>query len=195
MNFLAHAYLSGDNEKLMVGNFIADFVKGKAALDSFEEPIQRGIYLHRAIDLFTDTHEIVRESKKKLREKYRHYAGVIVDVFYDHFLAKAWQDYHHKRLDTFADEVYATIDKHFLILPESVQQFFPYMVRGNWLVSYSKVEGIGRALTGMSRRTPYLSRMDEATNDLLKHYNEFQKEFSQFFPALDQHSRDWLENH
>jgi acyl carrier protein phosphodiesterase len=184
MNFLAHIYLSGNNEKLMVGNFIADFVKGRAALEKFESEIVKGIDLHRGIDEFTDTHPIVLKSKVRLRPKYRHYSGVIVDVFYDHFLSKFWSNYHSEPLHDFAERIYATIEKYSAILPLDVSRMLPYMIRGNWLVNYSKPEGIQRALTGMSRRTPYESKMDEAVHDLLDHYEDFKNEFEEFFPEL-----------
>jgi acyl carrier protein phosphodiesterase len=186
MNFLAHAHLSGDNQKLLIGNFIADFVKGKAALDRYDGEIRKGILLHRAIDAFTDTHPTVTLSKNRLREKYRHYSGVIVDVFYDHFLAKNWSTFHHQPLDAFAEKVYGIVDDHIDVVPMQVQDFFPYMKRGNWLYNYRQLEGIGRALTGMSRRTPYESKMDESLSDLVKHYDAFESEFSEFFPLLQQ---------
>jgi acyl carrier protein phosphodiesterase len=109
MNFLAHLYLSGNNDKIMVGNFMGDFVKGRSALEQFEPEIIRGIELHRAIDEFTDSHAVVSASKDRLRPKYRHYSGVIVDVFYDHFLARNWSDYHDELLPDFADRAYGVI--------------------------------------------------------------------------------------
>lgn len=184
MNFLAHAFLSGNDEHLLIGNFIADFVKGKAALARFDERIQRGIALHRAIDAFTDLHPIVSKSKNRLRPKYRHYSGVIIDVFYDHFLAKNWADYHPKLLSDFAFETYAVIMNHTNVLPENVKYFFPYMVRENWFMRYTTPEGINLSLTGMSRRTPYESKMDEATVELVRYYGEFEEEFRGFFPLL-----------
>src|SRR6188768_77560 len=102
MNFLAHLYLSGNDNKIMVGNFIADFVKGRVALNQFEPAIIRGIELHRAIDEYTDNHPVVTISKNRLRPTYRHYSGVIVDVFYDHFLARNWNTYHSDLLPDFA---------------------------------------------------------------------------------------------
>lgn len=192
MNFLAHVYLSGENKKLLMGNFIADFVKGRAALHLFDDEVKRGIYLHRAIDAFTDTHPVVGQSKSRLRPKYRHYAGVIVDVFYDHFLAKNWRDWHNEPLDRYVSRTYETINQHKTILPERVKAFFPYMVRGNWLLNYGQIEGIGRALSGMSARTPYESKMDEAVKDLVGHYAMFEKEFRQFFPELKNHVSEFL---
>lgn len=155
MNFLAHLYLSGDDPKIMVGNFIGDFVKGRNALEQFEPRIIKGIELHRAIDEFTDSHPVVAASKTRLRAKYRHYSGVIVDVFYDHFLARNWNLYHAELLPDFADKAYGVIQSFDLILPAEVKYMMPYMVKGNWLMNYSKTEGINRALSGMSRRTPY----------------------------------------
>lgn len=184
MNFLAHLYLSGGNSKLMVGNFIGDFVKGKNALKNFETGIANGIELHRAIDAFTDTHAIVTQSKNRLRPKYRHYSGVITDIFYDHFLARNWNFYHNETLSQFADHAYRTIQSFDEVLPLEVKRMLPYMIRGNWLVNYSKVEGIQRALSGMAGRTPYLSKMDEATDDLVRYYDAFKKEFDSFFPEL-----------
>lgn len=192
MNFLAHLYLSGENEKIMVGNFLADFVKGKQAMSAFEGEIKTGIELHRAIDLFTDTHPVVRESKNRLREKYRHYAAVIVDVFYDHCLARNWALYSTVALPAFADEAYAIIQQHYSVLPERLQQMLPYMIRGNWLVNYGKTEGIARSLTGMSRRTPYDSKMDEAVYELVKFYPQFDAEFQTFFPDLQQEVNNFL---
>jgi acyl carrier protein phosphodiesterase len=192
MNFLAHAYLSGDNEKLLLGNFIADFVKGRSALALFEDDVKNGIYLHRAIDAFTDTHPVVSQSKDRLRPKYRHYAGVIVDMFYDHFLALDWHQWHEKPLNVFAKETYGIISSFHDILPDRVKAFFPYMVRGDWLTNYARVEGIGRALTGMSRRTPYESYMDESVNELVRFRNEFHEEFRQFFPELKRHAEAFI---
>jgi acyl carrier protein phosphodiesterase len=187
MNFLAHWYLSGDNAKIMIGNFIGDFVKGRNLAVQFESEIVKGIEIHRAIDAFTDTHPVVSVSKKRLRPKYRHYAPVIVDVLYDHFLARYWNQYHPDPLEKFADHAYQTIEKHFALLPKEVQHMLPYMIRGNWLVHYGQLEGIQRALTGISRRTTHVSHMDEAINDLREHYDLFKVEFEEFFPDLKKH--------
>ena len=192
MNFLAHLYLSGTNPKIMVGNFIGDFVKGKSQLLTFEPEIIQGIELHRAIDEFTDSHPIVSQSKNRLRPKYRHYSPVIVDVLYDHYLAKNWNAYHALLLPEFAEECYQTLQLHHGILPAEVKQLLPYMISGNWLVNYSRIEGIQRALTGMARRTKFDSKMDESINDLRQHYEAFKEEFEAFFPELTEHAENFL---
>jgi acyl carrier protein phosphodiesterase len=192
MNFLAHLYLSGNDAEIKVGNFIGDFVKGKNLEERFGKEIARGISLHREIDWFTDQHPIVKQSKDRLRAKYHHYSGVIVDVFYDHFLAKNFDRYSKTILPDFADECYATIQQHDSILPEEAKYMMPYMINGNWLTNYAKVEGIHRALSGMSRRTKFESRMDEASEDLRTNYSEFEKEFLSFFPDLKDFADEWL---
>lgn len=192
MNFLAHIYLSGTNPKTMVGNFIGDFVKGRNVLDQFEPDIAKGIELHRAIDEFTDHHPIVQNSKIRLRPKYRHYAAVIVDIFYDHLLSRFWSNYHPQPLEIFSAEAYKTLNDNWRVLPLSVRSFLPYMIKDNWLLSYGTFDGIGRALSGMARRTRHDSRMDESIVDLREHFDDFKSEFELFFPDLIRHSQEFL---
>jgi acyl carrier protein phosphodiesterase len=192
MNFLAHLYLSGNDDEIMVGNFIGDFVKGRNLSDRFSPGIVKGIELHRAIDAFTDTHQTVSQSKDKLREKYRHYSAVIVDVYYDHFLARHWTSFHDVSLEAYTRNAYSTIKKYDAILPEEVRHMLVYMSRDNWLMGYASIEGIHRALSGMARRTSFRSKMEEAVEDLEFHYEAFEKEFLQFFPELKAHADDFL---
>ena len=192
MNFLAHLYLSGTNPEIRVGNFIGDFVRGRNVYEQFIPNIALGIELHREIDGFTDSHPVVRESKIRLRPKYRHYAPVIVDVFYDHFLASLWSNYHPLPLEQYAKESYELLQKSSDQLPLRVQQLLPYMINGNWLVNYAQLEGINRALSGMAHRTPYESKMEEATFELKEYYADFEKEFLQFFPELKEMCEQFL---
>lgn len=192
MNFLAHLYLSHNDPKIMVGNFIGDFVKGRNFQTRFEPGIVKGIELHRAIDAFTDGNEVVSESKNRLRPKYRHYATVIVDLFYDHHLAKNWNYFHPELLPDFVEKCYRIMEEHHDILPEETQYMLPHMIRGNWLVNYATSEGIHRALTGMSRRTKFNSKMDEALEDLITHYEKFESEFMRFFPVLSDYAKTFL---
>lgn len=192
MNFLAHLFLSGNHEEIMVGNFIGDFVRGKDIFDRYPFHIALGIELHREIDEFTDRHPVVMESKIRLRPKYRHYAPVIVDMFYDHFLAANWSTYHTLPLAQYARQSYSVLQKYNPQLPDRVKYLIPYMIEGNWLLNYAQPEGIHRALSGMARRTPYDSRMDEAVNDLQKFKTEFEREFSRFFPELKTMSENFI---
>jgi acyl carrier protein phosphodiesterase len=189
MNFLAHIYLSGDNDLIKIGNFMADGIRGKH-FESYPTDVQKGIILHRAIDTFTDAHPIFRQSTKKLHENYHHYAGVIVDVFYDHFLAKNWTKYSDEKLDLFVERFYQSLHNNPDILSERTKGMMPYMIEHNWLVSYQTVEGINRILTQMDHRTKNESKMRFATNELSEFYSEFETEFSEFFKELILFSND-----
>ena len=152
MNFLAHIYLSKNNEEIMVGNFIGDFVKGNQ-LDEYSPAIQQGIRLHREIDHYTDNHEVVLQSKKKLREKYRHYAPVIVDVYYDHFLAKNWHQFSKVPLKEYTNSFYDTMVKYYNRIPKEVIHMLSYMSKDDWLFNYQYIEGMNKATTLALRPT------------------------------------------
>ena len=183
MNFLAHIYLSGDNEELKIGNFIADSVKGKQYLE-YPPGIIDGIVLHRAIDTFTDTHPIVSRSVERLFERYGHYSRVIVDILYDHFLAANWKDYSDIPLKIYTEDFYKLLQDNFKILPKQVQNFLPYMVADNWLYNYRKIEGIEKILFQMNRRIKYRAKMHLAVEELREFYEEFEDEFTRFFEEL-----------
>jgi acyl carrier protein phosphodiesterase len=183
MNFLAHIYLSGNDDEIIIGNFIADHVKGSGT-KKFSDKIQAGIKLHREIDKFTDAHPEFLKSKKRLAETYRKYAGVVVDMYYDHFLSANWSDYSEEDLDTYTHRIFKIISKRYLILPFKTQQILPFMVKSNWLKAYGSFEGLNRALSGMARRTPFNSKMEHAVDDLKKDYSKYQDEFRVFFPQI-----------
>ncbi|MGB5818022.1 MAG: acyl carrier protein phosphodiesterase [Saonia sp.] len=183
MNFLAHIYLSFDNDEITIGNFIADSIRGNK-YKHLPKKVQKGILLHRAIDTFTDTHPTVRKSTKRLHKNYSHYSGVIVDIFYDHFLAKNWSDYSQVPLERFVESFYDLLEDNYNLLPEGVKRMMPYMIADNWIYNYSKMEGIGRVLNGMNRRTKNRSKMNFAIVDLEEHYDKFESEFTSFFEEL-----------
>jgi len=183
MNFLAHIYLSGDNELITIGNFVGDGVRGNE-YKLYPVEIQIGIQLHRHIDTFTDAHPIFRRCTKRLHKGYSHYSGVIVDIFYDHFLAKNWKNYSDIPLDIYIADFYKSLTNNMAILPPRFQKLTPIMIEGNWLISYATVEGIQLVLNGMNRRTKGHSKMNEATKELRTHYDAFEKDFTDFFEEL-----------
>lgn len=191
MNFLAHIYLSGNNEKIAIGNFIADSVRG-SKYKGFPKDIQKGIILHRRIDSYTDAHKIFRQSTKRLHKNYSHYAGVIVDIFYDHFLAKNWKHYSDISLEDYSLQFYSSLGDHYDILPEKVKKMMPYLISGNWLLSYATIDGIQQVLNGMNRRTKNRSKMNLATKELQEYYKEFENEFTLFFDELINYSNQRL---
>ncbi len=191
MNFLAHIYLSGDNDLIKIGNFMADGIRGKQ-FEHFPEDVQKGIILHRFIDTYTDSHDIFRQSTKRLHEKYHHYAGVVVDIIYDHFLAKNWTKYSDENLEDFINRFYSSLHKNYDILTEKTQGLMPYMIERNWLLSYRTVEGIHQILTQMDRRSKNVSKMQFASEELKEFYAEFEQEFTAFFEEIQHQAKQKL---
>jgi len=183
MNYLAHIYLSKDHEMISIGNFMADHIKGNK-YKLYSADLQKGILLHRQIDSYTDAHEIVRKSKRRLDDSYGLYRGVIIDIFYDHFLAKNWKDYSDLPLATYTQNFYDNLTRHYEILPQKIQYMSQYLIKDDWLLSYAKLEGIEKVLEGMNRRTMDRVHMDLAINDLKDHYIDFEKDFLNFFNEL-----------
>ncbi len=183
MNFLAHIYLSGNNDQLKIGNFIADMIKGNK-YKIYPIEIQKGIKLHRHIDSFTDTHDIVKKSKKRLHSRYKHYDGVIIDVLYDHFLAKNWSAYSNIPLKEYAQNFYSLLHTNYDILPDTIKNFLPFMVKDDWLYSYSTFKGIENVLIGLNKRTQHKSQMHLAIEDLHLYYTELENDFTAFFTVL-----------
>lgn len=184
MNFLAHLYLSGADAELLIGNFIADAVPGRQ-LEAYPPGVQRGIRLHRLIDTFTDQHPVVRRATARLRAAgYGKYAGVISDIFLDHFLARHFAEFSPEPLAAFCHRVYAFLLSREAEFPPRVQQLLPYLIRDNWLAGYASFAGIGRALTGLSRRASPGSGMETAVQELERNYTAYAADFREFFPQL-----------
>lgn len=187
MNFLAHLYLSGDNDLMKIGNFMADGIHGKN-FDTFPMEIQKGIILHRSIDTFTDAHPIFRQSTKRLHSNYHHYSGIIVDIFYDHFLAKNWSNYSDEKLEDFAERFYQSLRDNHDSLTLKTQKMMPYMINHDWLSSYQNIESIESVLAKMDTRMKYDSNMRFSVAELRTFYSDFESEFTAFFAALIVHS-------
>ncbi|MFD2720165.1 ACP phosphodiesterase [Hymenobacter monticola] len=189
MNFLAHLFLSGPADAptypaVLLGQFIADSVPGRQ-LENYPPSVQAGIRLHRAIDTFTDQHPVVRRSTQRLREAgYGKYAGVISDMFLDHFLARNFAGFSSESLVNFTRRVYAALQAQEAEMPARVQQFFPHLVQHNWLLGYAETAGISRALSGLSRRASAGSGMETAVGELEANYAAYETDFWAFFPEL-----------
>ncbi|MBN3034505.1 MAG: DUF479 domain-containing protein [Bacteroidales bacterium] len=191
MNYLAHLYLSGDDEAIMTGNFIGDHVKGNA-MDSFSPGIRKGIWLHRKIDEYTDSHPIFLMSKGRLAARYRKYSGVIVDMYYDHFLACNWHDYSDEPLASFTRRVYRSLLNRITMLPPRTRVILPAMAASDWLSGYSSLAGLQKALIGMAGRTAFPSGMETAIEALTRDYEQYQNEFRVFFPQVTGYVNDLL---
>lgn len=183
MNFLGHIYLTGSDKELLLGNFMADSIKGKAYLE-YPNNIQKGILLHRFIDSYTDSHPAFRNSTSKLHADFSHYSGVLVDIFYDHFLAKNWQKLHPIPLDEFAQEFYSFMQKRYDLMTPAMQYMFPYMKKNNWLLRYTHLEGVEKTLTEMGNRIGREFQLEKSVDNLASDYKAFKEDFDEFIVAI-----------
>ena len=191
MNYLAHAYLSFGDPKVLIGNFIGDFVRGDIE-SAYERDIVIGIKLHWEIDKYTDNHPVVKEAQSILRPEYGRYSTVITDMYFDYFLGRYWKNYSHIPIEEFAEKVYANIEEHKEILPEKFLMTFGYMKYYNWLTGYGDLDGIRRALTGMSKRTKFDSKMETAHIFLDQHHEYLKLHFGDFFEDVVSFSKKTL---
>jgi acyl carrier protein phosphodiesterase len=183
MNFLAHLYLAGNDEGLIIGNFIADSIRGKET-NNYPESIRRGIVLHRQIDQYTDTHPVVKRTVQRLRKSSEKYAPVVSDVIYDHFLAANWHLYSPIPLEQFANNSYHFLNERKQAMPEKMHTLLGYMMRQNWLVNYGSLNGIAKTLREMQKKVHFANTMASSIIDLRKDYQEFENDFKEFFPEI-----------
>lgn len=184
MNYLAHAYLSFGDPAWTTGNLISDFVKGRKRYD-YPGDIQQGIYLHRAIDDFTDTHEAIKPAKEIFRPVYRLYSGAFVDVVYDHFLAN--DPLHFADGDVllrFAGQTYLALQQHYHLLPSVFHNRFDRMRQHNWLYNYRFNNGMEQSFKGLVYRSKYLTDAATAYTLFEENYGVLKNSYEAFFPLL-----------
>ena len=183
MNFLAHLFLS-DTMNCMLGNFLGDFVKGLVSNIPYDGDIKHGIILHREIDAFIDSHPIAIRSMKRIDEEFGLYRGILVDIFYDHFLAKYFDDFSDVPLEEFAETAYEFLEENVDKVPEKAKLVIPRMRAFNWFVKYRDLETIKIALNRMSQRIKYKNPLANGFTYLTKYYDEFKSDFFEFFPIV-----------
>ncbi|MEG3922458.1 ACP phosphodiesterase [Microcoleus sp. POL10_C6] len=183
MNYLAHLFLSKGTPESLIGNLLGDFVKG-SAINLYPDEIRKGIDLHRKVDSYTDSHAIVRSSKSLVSSQRRRFAGVLIDVFYDHFLAKNWLEYSEIPLRDFSQDVYKILQDNRDILPDSLQRVLPTIIARDLLSSYQEIAEIGITLTRMSARIKRTNNLASGIEDLTANYQRLESDFQDFFPDL-----------
>lgn len=180
MNYLAHAVLSNNNNNLLVGNFIADHIRGND-FSAYSDEIVQGIYLHRKIDSFTDEHPLFKSSKRLFYKGFEKYSGILVDIYFDHLLAKNFKKYHEHDLDFFSKNVYQVYNQHQHLLPQSSSRFLQYVVKNNIYTAYADIRGIETVLFQLSQRIKHNVSLDESLETFIKNENELQDNFISFF--------------
>ncbi|SDG57117.1 acyl carrier protein phosphodiesterase [Psychroflexus sediminis] len=183
MNYLAHIFLSGDDEFLKLGNFMADEIKG-SSYRTYPPEIQKGILLHRAIDDFTDHHPLVSQGAHRFFDELGHYNSVVIDMIYDHILAKRWKEYSDIELPVFAEDFYLLLESNQHLLPKKIGKVVPYMIEHNWLLSYSKLDDLRLILRQMNHKTKHDTQLHKGADIYLAFQSEFDSEFTSFFEDI-----------
>ena len=184
LNHLAHCYLSDNSDLDLVGGMMGDFVKGRLESLDYPQPVLDALRLHRSIDSTTDAHPRVRKSRNRFDPDFRRYAGILTDVFYDHFLARHWTRYHQTPLANFARRVYDALDNHEDLLPERLKLFAVYMRERDLLVNYRELDTIDQSLKGIAARLSRTNPVGSARSQLEKHYDGLESDFHAFFPDI-----------
>jgi acyl carrier protein phosphodiesterase len=195
MNYLVHFFLAGDDEELRLGNLLGDFVKGRVerfAHQGLTARMRTGIQMHRTIDAFSDRHPAVHHSKQILTPEYGRLAGVIVDMFYDHVLARRWREHDHRPLSVYSQDVYHTLRDNLHRMPAAVHPLIDAMSHGDWLRAYASQRGIERALHGMAARRPVAAEIGTAGRLLSDHFDHFSADFDEFLPDLRARCAEFL---
>ncbi len=184
MNYLAHLLLGSATEDRLVGSFLGDFVKGRLEHLPYEGELLRGIELHRKVDSFTDEHPITARSRERFAPERRRFAGIAVDLAYDHFLARHWSRFSSEPLAQFAAQSYRLLEQHQATLPLTCTRIVHHMAREDWLTNYRHLWLIERSLVGISRRRPRFEPLADCGVELEQHYVDLEQDFLAFFPEL-----------
>lgn len=186
MNFLAHLALAGPSDISRIGNLLGDFEKGTPASlrERLPEEIVAGILMHRQIDAYTDSHPLFKEARNLLAPSRRRFAGIVVDIFFDHFLTIHWNRYHPGTLSAFIAEVYAAFDAHPHLLGKQLGPLIPRIREENWLASYRTEAGLALTLQRVSSRSPRLSPLVDSMTDFSENREEFEECFLAFYPQI-----------
>ncbi|MDK2123977.1 acyl carrier protein phosphodiesterase [Parachitinimonas caeni] len=186
MNYLAHLYLSEPTPAFRVGSLLPD-VLSLAQLQQLPDAFHAGIARHRQIDAYTDAHPLVRQSIRRISPDYRRFAPVLIDIYYDHLLAQAWQRYAQQPLEQFATEVYAAFERHLHELPTFLHERFEVMAAEDWLCHYREPAGIQQTLVRIGNRLRRPVDLGGAFTALDQQRERLSSDFAEFFPQLVAH--------
>ncbi|PXX91854.1 DUF479 domain-containing protein [Marinobacter vulgaris] len=189
MNHLAHLFLSPDSPQARVGSLLGDFARGIVPAD-LPARVRAGLYHHRAVDAFTDRHPDVIASKQLFSPQRRRFAGVALDILYDHYLLRNWQRFSHLDPDTFINQVYAELDANSSLMPEHMQRVTSQIVRHDWFRSYMELDNIGYALDRVAGRIRFRNAFSGIIEEIEEHDSELEHRFLIFFPQLKHFAKE-----
>lgn len=192
MNHLAHALLAGDDDELRLGGMLGDFVHGTPDPQRFPARVIDGIRLHRAIDVYTDAHPEVAEARRLLPSPYRRFGGILLDMWFDHELARDFARWSGQPLDAYSAGLRALLHRHHGLLPDGLKRFLIYMEAHDLPAGYAERTEIERALHGVSARLSRANPVGEAMPVLVELEPQLRERFEAFFPQLRAFAADWI---
>lgn len=195
MNYLAHLYLSGNTQEVIVGNMMEDYIHGRIEHprnNHLNHTLKIGVQLHRNIDVFTDSHPIIKESKSFFHANFDRYAPIIIDVLFDHYLLINWVKYSAEENQSFRKRIYEAFTNHYTILPPKMQLLIESMITHDWLKNYKEIWGLERALMNISNRLSHKVDLTKAIPVFLANYEAIGKHFEDFFPQMIEHCDNFL---
>lgn len=185
MNFLAHLYLGPQAAEPALGSVLGDFVKGPVWALDLPDAVREGVWLHRRIDGFTDQHDLVVRSKQRISPDRRRYAGILVDMFYDHLLARHWSRFHSEPLADYSAGMYRHLLSQRALMPERARRVIEHMAEHDWLSSYAELDNLHRAVDNLARRLTRENALPGGVAELEADYAGFERDFLAFMPAVE----------
>ena len=193
MNYLAHLYFSDPSPLAWSGSLMGDFYKG-SDFSGLPDELVRHLKLHRHIDSFTQSNNFFQQSRRRLDPRFRYARSVLIDVFYDHFLAKRWEDYHGEPLQAFSQKVYRGLQSCYPALSPGLQKQLPRMIEYDWLTSYRRPQIICRVLQRLEERLKHKFPLTEGMVELNRWRTQLENDFNLFMPELGTVVDQWKRN-
>jgi acyl carrier protein phosphodiesterase len=189
MNFLAHLFLGPQDPQQALGSVLGDFVRGPVAKLELPQGVREGIWLHRRIDSFTDAHPLISVSKTRVSPVRRRYAGIMIDMFYDHLLARHWESFSDQSIEEFTRGMYALLLKQRDVIPANAWPVISRMVEHDWLTSYARLSNLHQALDNIALRLRRSNPLPGSADELERDYAGFEADFLAFMPQVMAFSR------
>jgi acyl carrier protein phosphodiesterase len=187
MNHFAHLVLSQPTLESTVGNLLGDFARGLDQ-DSLPQAVMAGLSNHRAVDRFTDAHPLVQAMKRVFSRERRRFAGIALDIYFDHLLINHWQEFEQRHLESLIGEFYQRMAEGREMMPdENMRRVTRRMVEYDWFGSYRDIEAVAESLDRVAARIRFANCFDNAIEDLLRNHDMIRDGFLEFYPQLQQH--------
>ncbi|MFT6879516.1 MAG: acyl carrier protein phosphodiesterase [Psychromonas sp.] len=197
MNYLAHVFLSGQNDEILFGNLLEDFMHGRVEHERnnhLSAGIKKGINLHRRIDSITDNHGLVKACKSVFQPKFGRYASIVTDVLFDHFLIKNWNVFSGEDFPTFRQRAYKALEGYHDLMPDRLHNLVKSMTTHDWLKAYEFDEGLERAFSGLNNKIKSGPDLIPSIAIMHENYTFINDHFLSFFSILNTYSINYIKS-